>query len=123
MDATEKMQKKAAKGDLTQGSVGKKLVLFAVPLAIASLVQALYNLADMAIVGHFIGSAGMSAVTMGGLIINVVLAIANGLSNGGSVFMGQLFGAKKQDKIKDVAGTLLTAYGAVGKIRNSIKGN
>ena len=101
MDATEKMQKKAAKGDLTQGSVGKKLVLFAVPLAIASLVQALYNLADMAIVGHFVGSAGMSAVTMGGLIINVVLAIANGLSNGGSVFMGQLFGAKKADKIKE----------------------
>ncbi|MCQ2529686.1 MAG: MATE family efflux transporter [Lachnospiraceae bacterium] len=116
MDATEKMQKKAAKGDLTQGSVGKKLVLFAVPLAIASLVQALYNLADMAIVGHFVGSAGMSAVTMGGLIINVVLAIANGLSNGGSVFMGQLFGAKKADKIKEVAGTMLTGFAALAVI-------
>lgn len=116
MEGTEKLQKKAARGDLTQGSVGKKLVLFAIPLAIASLVQALYNLADMAIVGHFIGSVGMSAVTMGGLIINVVLAIANGLSNGGTVFMGQLFGAKKTDKIKDVAGTMLTGYGALAII-------
>ncbi len=116
MDATEKMQKKAARGDLTQGSVGKKLVLFAIPLAIASLVQALYNLADMAIVGHYIGSAGMSSVTMGGLIINVVLAIANGLANGGTVFMGQLFGAKKQEKIKDVAGSMLTGYGALAII-------
>lgn len=116
MNETEKLQKKAAKGDLTQGSVWKKLVLFAIPLAIASLVQALYNLADMAIVGHFVGSAGMSAVTMGGLVINVVLALANGLSNGGSVFMGQLFGAKKTDKIKDVAGTMLTAYGALSII-------
>ena len=51
----------------------KKLIAFAIPLAIASFVQALYNLADMPIVGHYIGSAGMSAVTMGGLVANVVL--------------------------------------------------
>lgn len=62
-----------AKGDLTEGSVEKKLIAFAIPLAIASFVQALYNLADMSIVGHYIGSAGMSAVTMGGLVANVVL--------------------------------------------------
>ena len=62
-----------AKGDLTEGSVKKKLIAFAIPLAIASFVQALYNLADMSIVGHYIGSAGMSAVTMGGLVANVVL--------------------------------------------------
>ena len=109
-------QKKAAKGDLTQGSVPKKLIAFAIPLAIASLVQALYNLADMSIVGHFVGSAGMSAVTMGGLIINVVFAVVNGLANGGSIFMGQLFGAKKQDLIKNVIGTMLTGFGILALV-------
>lgn len=119
MEETQKeavVNKKAAKGDLTEGNVGKKLIAFAIPLAIASLVQALYNLADMSIVGHFVGSAGMSAVTMGGLIINVVFAVINGLANGGAIFMGQLFGARKQDQIKDVIGTMLTGFAILALI-------
>ena len=86
MDEAQKeeiIRKKAAKGDMTEGNVAKKLIAFAIPVAIASLVQALYNLADMSIVGHFVGSAGMSAVTMGGLIINVVFA----------AFLGAVFSA------------------------------
>ncbi len=119
MDEAQKeeiIRKKAAKGDMTEGNVAKKLVAFAIPVAIASLVQALYNLADMSIVGHFVGSAGMSAVTMGGLIINVVFAIVNGLANGGAIFMGQLFGARKQDQIKPVIGTMLTGYAILALI-------
>ena len=119
MEETQKeeaIRKRAAKGDMTEGSVGRKLVAFAIPLAVASLVQALYNLADMSIVGHFVGSAGMSAVTMGGLIINVVFAVINGLSNGGAIFMGQLYGARKQDQIKNVIGTMLTGYAILAVI-------
>ena len=119
MDEAQKeaiIKKKAAKGDMTEGNVAKKLIAFAIPVAIASLVQALYNLADMSIVGHFVGSAGMSAVTMGGLIINVVFAIVNGLANGGAIFMGQLFGARKQDQIKPVIGTMLTGYAILALI-------
>lgn len=104
------------RGDLTEGSVGKKLIAFAIPLAIASFVQALYNLADMSIVGHFIGSAGMSAVTMGGLIANVVLSVSNGLSNGGTIYMGQLFGAGKKDQIRVALGSMLTGYSILALI-------
>jgi len=114
------IDKKATKGDLTQGNVAKKLIVFAIPIAIANLVQSLYNLADMAIVGQYLGSTGMSAVTMGGLIINVVQAIIFGLSNGGTVFMGQLFGAKKADQINNVVGTMITAYGALALIMTGI---
>ena len=109
-------EKKIAKGDLTEGSVGKKLILFAIPLAIASLVQALYNLADMAIVGHFIGSAGMSAVTMGGLVVGVVLSVCMGLSNGMSIFISQLFGGGKKDQIQRVIGTILTGFAVLALI-------
>ena len=108
--------KKALRGDLTVGSVGKKLIAFAIPLAIANLVQALYNLADMAIVGHFVGSAGMSAVTMGGLVIAVVLAVIQGLSNGASIYISQLFGAGKKDQIQKVIGTALIGYAALAVI-------
>ena len=101
---------KSARGDLTVGNVGKKLILFAIPVAIANLVQALYNLADMAIVGHFIGSAGMSAVTMGGLIITVVLVLATGLANGAGIYISQLYGARKNDLIPRVIGTVLVSF-------------
>lgn len=114
------VNKKALRGDLTEGSVAKKLIVFAIPIAIANLVQSLYNLADMAVVGQYLGSTGMSAVTMGGLIINVVQAIIFGLSNGGTVFMGQLFGAKKTDQINNVVGTMFTAYGALSLIMTGI---
>ena len=113
-------EKKALKGDLTVGSVGRKLIAFAIPLAIGNLVQALYNLADMAIVGHFVGSAGMSAVTMGGLIVNVVLAVILGLSNGASIYISQLFGAGKKDQIQHVIGTALTGYTALAIIFTGI---
>lgn len=104
------MNDKAAKGDLTVGNVGKKMILFAIPVAIANLVQALYNLADMAIVGHFVGSAGMSAVTMGGLTITVVLVLATGLANGAGIYISQLYGARKEDLIPRVIGTILVAF-------------
>lgn len=103
-------EKKLERGDLTTGSVGKKMIAFAIPLAIASLVQALYNLADMAIVGQYIGSAGMSAVTMGGLVANVVLAVINGFGSGGAIYIGQLYGANKKDQLKSVIGTMITSF-------------
>ena len=58
MDEAQKeaiIKKKAAKGDMTEGNVAKKLIAFAMPVAIASLVQALYNRGDVSKVGHFVG--------------------------------------------------------------------
>lgn len=114
------MNEKKAMSDLTVGSVGKKLVVFAIPLAIANLVQGVYNLADMAIVGHFAGASGMSAVTMGGLTINVVLSLIMGLSNGAGIFIGQLYGAGKKDQIPRVIGTILIAYSALALLFTAV---
>ncbi len=116
----ERANMDAVKGDMTVGSVGRKLVAFAIPIAITNLIQALYNMADMSIVGHFVGSAGMSAVTMGGLVVNVVLAVVTGFSNGGSVYIGQLFGAGRKDKIQTVIGTMLTSFAILAVVMTGI---
>ena len=52
--------------DLTEGSIPKLLLRFALPLLAANALQALYNLVDMVVVGKHIGGAGMSAVSIGG---------------------------------------------------------
>ena len=62
--------------DLTQGSVFGQLLKFSVPFLLSNLLQALYNMADMVIVGQFGGAVGASAVGIGGqvtiLIINLI---------------------------------------------------
>lgn len=94
--------------DLTTGNISMKLIRFAIPLVLMQLLQAVYNLVDMIIVGQFVGSAGMSAVNIGGQVTHLVLALSNGLSNGGSAYIGQLYGAKRREEAKAVVSTQVT---------------
>ena len=77
------------RGNLTVGSPGKKLIAFAVPIIIINLMQAVYNVADMVIIGHFVGAAGMSAVSIGGQITTVVLVVIVAIANGAAAIIGQ----------------------------------
>ena len=52
--------------DLTTGSVWKELLRFSFPFMLSNALQTIYNLVDMVIVGQFVGSAGLSAVSIGG---------------------------------------------------------
>jgi putative MATE family efflux protein len=92
--------------DLTTGRIGEKLIRFALPVIAANLLQALYSLVDMAIVGRYNMAAGMSAVNLGGAITQIILVIAVALTNGGSVVIGQLLGAKRKEDAVKASGTL-----------------
>lgn len=94
--------------DLTQGSVTKQLVLFAMPLFFSNALQALYNLVDMIIVGQVVGGAGMSAVSIGGEILHFLTFLAMGFSSAGQVIIARLVGAGQTDRVKKVIGTLFT---------------
>ncbi|MBR3310054.1 MAG: MATE family efflux transporter [Lachnospiraceae bacterium] len=109
MQAKEKRMRTDMR-DLTVGNVALKTIGFAVPIIITNLLQALYNIADMAIVGHFIGSAGMSAVNIGGQVTMIILVFCQGVSNGGGILVSNLFGAKKKELIPKVVGTMLSFF-------------
>ena len=102
--------KTAGMNDLTVGNVALKTIGFAIPIIITNLLQALYNIADMAIIGRYIGSAGMSAVNIGGQVTMIILVFAIGVSNGGGIIIGQLFGSKQKEKIPAVVGTMLSFF-------------
>ncbi len=95
---------------LVEGSAGKKLISFSAPIILANLIQAIYGIVDMVVVGQYIGSAGMSAVSMGAQITAVVLVLANGLSNGGTVIAAQLFGKGEHKEIPRLVGTILSFF-------------
>lgn len=96
--------------DLTQGSVGKQLIKFAIPFLLSNLLQAFYSVADMIIVGRLCGTHGITGVNIGSQINILVTGAAFGLAVGGTVLIAQYGGAKKYDEQRKTIGTLFTAY-------------
>ena len=94
--------------DLSQGRVLTKLVLFALPFLASNLIQSLYSVADMLIIGHFAGTESMSGVVIGSQITFILTHTVIGLSMGGTVLIGQYMGAKNQEALKKVITTLIT---------------
>ena len=70
------------KHDFTQGNILKKLVLFMVPIFGALVLQAMYGAVDLIIVGWFGTTAGISAVSTGSNLVNLVVFTVTGLSMG-----------------------------------------
>ena len=62
--------------DLTTGSVGKELLRFSFPFMLSNALQTVYNLVDMVVVGQFVGSAGLTAVSLGGQITWLLSCLA-----------------------------------------------
>ena len=97
-----------SKGDLTKGSVFKKLWLFTLPFIGANLLQSLYNMVDLYIVGRFATTADVSAVSVSGTINATFLMFLIGLSVGATVIIGQEFGAGKKESVSSFTATAFT---------------
>lgn len=94
--------------DLTEGSVTKKLLYFAFPFMLSNLLQTVYNLVDMSVVGHYMGSAGLSAVSVGGRLVELLTMLCTGFCTGGQILLSQQVGAKQKEGIHKTIGTLFT---------------
>lgn len=102
------MEKTRFENDLTQGSVARQLLKFAVPFIVSNLIQSLYSVADMIIVGKLSGSESMNGVTQGSQITMLITNAIVGLSVGGTVLIGQYLGANRREDVKKTIGTLLS---------------
>ena len=94
--------------DLTTGSVTKLLLLFAFPLLLSNLLQTVYNMVDMIVIGNFVGSVGLSAVSIGGDILHFLTFLAMGVANAGQVILAQYIGAGQREHVRGTIGTLFT---------------
>jgi len=95
--------------DLSEGSVSKQLISFSVPFLISNLVQSLYSVADMLIVGNFSGTAAVSGVNIGSQITHVLTMLVLGFCTGGTIMVSQYMGARDEDGVKETISTLITA--------------
>ncbi len=100
--------------NLSEGSVTRQLITFSLPFLISNIIQALYSVADMVIVGQFGGASSMermysmSGANIGGQVTMLITNLVIGLSNGGSVLIGQYLGAGQRRNLKETVGTLFT---------------
>lgn len=94
--------------DLTNGSVVKLLLRFAAPLFVSNLLQAVYNIVDMIVIGNVVGGVGMSAVATGGNILNMLTFLAMGFSGAGQVLIARFVGAQDKNSVKKVIGSMFT---------------
>lgn len=99
--------------DLTEGSPGRSLLLFALPMILGNLFQQFYNMADSMIVGNFVGEDALAAVGASYALTNVFIMIAIGGGNGASVLTSQYLGAKQHGKMKTSISTALITFLAV----------
>ena len=101
-------QKKRVGIDLTDGPILKTLIVFAIPIIITNLVQLLYGMVDLIIIGQYCGSVGTVGVSTGGEMSDLMTPIASAFSTAGQIYIAQLVGAREEKSIQDTIGTLLT---------------
>ncbi len=106
---------------MTEGSLADKIFFFALPLAASSILQQLFNSADVAVVGNFAGSNALGAVGANGSVINLLVNTFIGISIGSNVVIATLIGQNKEKKAKQavhtsmlfavILGVILMAFG------------
>lgn len=96
-----------SKNDLTQGSVTKGIILFALPILFGNLFQQVYNLADTAIAGHFLGDDALSAIGSCASLFNFMMYFVGGLNGGFSLTIATYFGEKNITKLKNSIASMI----------------
>ena len=91
--------------DMTQGNPYSQIIAFALPIFLSQVFQQLYNTADTLIVGRFLGTNALAAVSSSGTLIFLLVSFFNGTSMGAGVVVSKYFGAKDSDKISSAIHT------------------
>lgn len=102
--------------NFTSGSIPKQLLLFTLPFMASNALQVLYSTVDMIIVGKYVGTAGLSAVSQSSQILNFATMLCLGFSNAGQVLVAQALGAGKRREQNEIIGTLFTIILALGAL-------
>lgn len=109
--------------NMIEGNLMPKILLFSLPLMASSLLQLLFNAADIVVVGKFAGSQSLAAVSSTSSLINLIINIFIGLSIGTNVLVARYIGAHEQENISKtvhtamyisiVGGVILTVFGFI----------
>ena len=115
------MMRTEDKTRMTEGSISRKIILFAIPLFLGNLFQQLYNTADSLIVGNYLGSNALAAVSSSGNLIFLMVGFINGIAMGAGVVIARYYGAKDKENLEKSIHTTV-AFGIAAGIALTVIG-
>ncbi len=101
------------KNDLTQGSIKRNLLMFALPYLLSCFMQTFYGMADLFVVGLYNGSETTTAVAIGSQVMHMMTVIIVGFAMGTTVRIGQCVGAKDEKAVSRTIGTSIVFFAAL----------
>lgn len=107
---------KSEKNDFTQGSILKKLALFMLPILGALVLQAAYGAVDLLVVGRFGSTSGLSAVSTGSQVLNLVTFVVTQFAMGITVLIARYLGEKKTEQIGAVIGGAVVVFTGISVV-------
>ncbi len=115
------MQDKKPTTLMTEGVIWKKIIAFAVPIFFGNLFQQLYNTADSLIVGNFVGSDALAAVSSSGNLIFLMVGFFSGIAMGAGVVIARYYGARSTQEVSLAVHTLV-AFGLAAGVALTVAG-
>ncbi len=106
--------------DMTTGSLPKKILLFSVPLILSNLLQVLFNMSDIAVVGRFAGSAALGSVGSTSILVTLFTGFLIGVASGVNVLIARYLGAKSYDALTQTVHTAAILCGIIGLLLAAI---
>ena len=123
-DQRKKENMKSNTKTLTEGPLAKQIFLVSLPLALSNLLQVLFNMSDVAVVGRFAGSTALGAVGSTSILVSLFTGFLIGLSNGINVLVARFYGARHEHDVEKtvhsaailslIAGVVLLFIGLLG---------
>ena len=114
------MSEKSLSRNFTEGNIAKQLLWFALPFMASNALQVLYSTIDMLIVGEYVGTPGLSAVSQSSQIVNFATMVGLGFSNAGQVLLAQAQGAGKRKEMNHIIGTLFVFVSVLALIMTGV---
>ena len=102
--------------DFTQGNILKKLIRFMIPILGALVLQAAYGAIDLLVVGRFGSTAGLSAVSTGSQILNLVTFVITQLAMGITVLIARYIGEKSTNQIGQLLGGATVIFSMIAVV-------
>ncbi len=100
--------KAAKKVDMTQGSIMKRVLLFALPICVGNVLQQLYGTVDTLVIGNFCGSVSLAAVGTSSQPVEILLCVFLGLGTGVSILVSQFIGSGDMESLKEIGATAIS---------------
>jgi len=102
--------------DYTRGPLFGNLLMFSIPFMISNALQVVYSVVDMMVVGNVVGTEALVGVANGSQIITMLSLACTGLSAGGQVYISQLLGSGRRDRLNRVLGSFFSLKLLLGAV-------